>query len=497
VQATQEQLEAVAAATAGGSLAIEALAGTGKTTTLTLIAQAKAAPTLYVAFNKAVVDDARRKFPGHVECRTAHSLAFRAVGHRYQHRIQAPRLSHQQLAERLGCADVTTVLGSDRVVDGRGVAAAAWRAALRFAKTADDDLTTAHVERPAGLTSAAHAQLASLVLPYARRVWADLVDINGVLQFTHDVYLKLWQLQRPALRTERILFDEAQDADPVMLDVVEHQADAQRIYVGDRNQAIYEWRGAVNAMADVEVGERTWLTQSFRFGPAIAEVANEYLQRLGSARLLRGSGSRPSRVGPVERPVAFLARTNAGAMKHVLAELEQRRRPALVGAREEMKAFAEAALKLQAGHRTAHPQLSCFASWAAVRAFVDDAPQEETGEVGMLVRLVDHVGANELIRAVDACVDEAHASVVVSTAHRAKGREWATVKVAPDFPPEGQDADELRLCYVTVTRARDVLDVTQMQRHAPPIDDGMDDRPKGDAASLGDWDALWWRRAHQ
>jgi superfamily I DNA/RNA helicase len=64
--------------------------------------------------------------------------------------------------------------------------------------------------------------------------------------------------------------------------------------------------------------------------------------------------------------------------------------------------------------------------------------------------------------------------VTVSTAHKAKGREWARVKVADDFtPPKDSDQRddagralpgpiddaEARLAYVAVTRTRRRLDM--------------------------------------
>jgi superfamily I DNA/RNA helicase len=60
-------------------------------------------------------------------------------------------------------------------------------------------------------------------------------------------------------------------------------------------------------------------------------------------------------------------------------------------------------------------------------------------------------------------IAESEADVIVSTAHKSKGREWSTVRLAGDFaePLErGAGADgELRLLYVAATRARDVLDL--------------------------------------
>lgn len=65
--------------------------------------------------------------------------------------------------------------------------------------------------------------------------------------------------------------------------------------------------------------------------------------------------------------------------------------------------------------------------------------------------------------------------MTISTAHKAKGREWARVKIADDFTLPPQDSDqcddagcpvprliddaEARLAYVAVTRTRHHLDM--------------------------------------
>lgn len=65
---------------------------------------------------------------------------------------------------------------------------------------------------------------------------------------------------------------------------------------------------------------------------------------------------------------------------------------------------------------------------------------------------------------------EPHAQVTVSTAHKAKGREWPRVLIADDFarsddeqdtprPPDPVDDAEARLAYVAVTRTRRRLDL--------------------------------------
>lgn len=149
--------------------------------------------------------------------------------------------------------------------------------------------------------------------------------------------LKLWALGRPKLGYEYILLDEAQDTNPVVLGVLGDQL-AQIVYVGDRHQQIYEWRGAVNAMEKIATREEAYLTQSFRFGEAIAEAASLVLQTLGETKLVRGNPSVASVIGPNGRPKAVLARTNATVILEVLDAMNANLRPYVVGGTADLKA---------------------------------------------------------------------------------------------------------------------------------------------------------------
>ena len=59
-----------------------------------------------------------------------------------------------------------------------------------------------------------------------------------------------------------------QDMTPASIDIVRRQL-SPKILVGDPNQQIYEFRGAVNAMSLIRGSSIHYLTQSFRFGPQV------------------------------------------------------------------------------------------------------------------------------------------------------------------------------------------------------------------------------------
>ena len=74
---TKEQEDIIFSASNGEDLVIKAFAGASKTSSLVMIANAlhkKGKSGLYLAFNKAIADEAKGKFPASVDCLTIHSF---------------------------------------------------------------------------------------------------------------------------------------------------------------------------------------------------------------------------------------------------------------------------------------------------------------------------------------------------------------------------------------------------------------------------------------
>jgi hypothetical protein len=453
---TDEQQAAIDVFTSGEPLVLEAGAGTGKTSTLRMMAAAKPSERgVYVAYNRAIADDARGSFPATVKCATAHSFAFRDVGKRFSHRLNGPRVPAWKAAEILGAEKIEVAPG--RTIRRSAVARVALDTVASFCNSADTEPGFRHVPYVEGVEDIAGFRAA--IVELALRAWNDLRSDRGRLRFEHDVYLKLWQLSGPRLAADYVLLDEAQDANPVIADVVLRQ-DAQLIAVGDQCQAIYGWRGAVDAMRDWPAEHRLPLSQSFRFGPAVATEANRWLALLNAPLRLRGLESIPSQVMRLDDPRTVLCRTNVETVSQALNALEDGRMPAIVGGTREIQALARAAEDLKAGKGTDHRDLCVFRSWLEVQEYVEE--DSAASDLRVLVRLIDSHGVATMLRVAEAAVDEHVADVIVSTGHKAKGREWDSVRIAPDFrePRDGEDVDraEAMLAYVAVTRAKRVLD---------------------------------------
>ncbi|MGK5533330.1 UvrD-helicase domain-containing protein [Streptomyces sp. URMC 129] len=476
VEPTPEQAEAIATYGDGVDMVMQAGAGCGKSSTLKLIAGSdRRRQMVYVAYNRSIADDAKRSMPGNVTPKTGHGLAFDPT---YLPRINQPRQTAHKAAEALGVKKVLgivgaapaikTDLGTLRAMLPRQIMRAALDTITRFCYSADPEIRAKHVPPYVGLTGEEPRRaLLALVLPVAHAAWADLTDPSGVLKMSHDHYLKLWALGRPRLPFDVVLLDEAQDTNDVLSDVLMSQDHAQRIAVGDSAQQIYSWRGARDALHKFgeQLGAETLtLSQSFRFGPAIAEEANRWLRIIDAPLRLRGWDRAESHVGELTgQPDAILCRTNAGAMQLVMEAIGEGRKVALVGGGDEAKRLAWAAQALMEHRPTDHPELLAFGSWAEVREYA----AEEDGALKVLVGLIDTYGPQAIERAADALVTEESAELVISTVHKAKGREWDRVRINADFLPPKPDPqtgnimlrrEEGRLAYVAVTRARRELD---------------------------------------
>ncbi len=466
---TDEQINALTMALDGKSFKVVAYAGAGKTTTLKLIGERLAGRGLYLAFNKAIATEARQKFPQHVDCRTFHSLAYRHVPRDITAKLALPRSSPKRLGDELGLQRVQV----RRLIDGKSTVVNFTPARLaRFVSDAVSNFCSTHASYPAPrhlhfpswLNETDSENLREMLYPAVEQRWLQSIDARHPAGIGHEIYLKLWALSKPTIPADFILFDEAQDADPLMMGILTQQS-KQVIYVGDAHQQIYEWRGAVNAMKKLPLPQ-TLLTQSFRFGDKIADVANVFLKALQEEVPLRGNPAKKSSVAKTlvnGNKDAILCRTNASAMVQLLTGLKRGHKVALQADTERMLKFCQSADNLKQG-KPAYgvPELAYFYNWSDVQ---DYAETSEGSDIKTLVKLVDEHGTDTIKQAVNSLSDMNHADYVISTAHKAKGLEWSRVQLDDDFYYDVTthavkiSPEELRLLYVACTRAEQNLDI--------------------------------------
>ena len=312
-----------------------------------------------------------------------------------------------------------------------------------------------------GLDQAHSSALINWIVDEATNLWHRMIDPADQIPLGHDGYLKLWALGNPVLDYDYVLLDEAQDTNPVVLEVVQNQT-RQIVFVGDRHQQIYAWRGAVNAMEQITTEYEAKLTQSFRFGQAIADAATNILRKLGETDPVRGNPKVQSEILSSSHTDAVLTRTNASVIAETLNLVTEGRLPHIVGGTTELKALVRDVFELKKGIPGSHPDFFGFSTWKDV---VEFSEKEEGADLRPFVTLVEQNGPGRLWAAICASSeDETKADVAVSTAHKAKGREWRSVRISDDFSASidknsNISEEEARLFYVTITRAKERLSV--------------------------------------
>jgi hypothetical protein len=175
-------------------------------------------------------------------------------------------------------------------------------------------------EEVAGNNGEETKAIINYVIDRAAEYWQRCTERGSSLPIEHDFYLKMYQLSNPDLSGvyDFILFDECQDANPVLLDILLKQK-CQKIYVGDEHQQIYSWRGSINSFAKLG-GEVCYLSRSFRFGNEISRLANIIIAAKNETQALCGTAGIESKlvVDKLAAPFTVLCRTNARIIEKIL-----------------------------------------------------------------------------------------------------------------------------------------------------------------------------------
>ncbi|MFD1803607.1 UvrD-helicase domain-containing protein [Mixta tenebrionis] len=450
----------------GSRLVVNAFAGTGKTSTLVRFALTNPdSRMLYLAYNRAIRDEAEQKFPFNVECKTSHQLAWSRFGRHFRHRLVA----------NLRITDAAKMLNTRHWPLVRQ-AIAALNAFLCSAESEPGVMHLLSEDDRNGLSGLS----ADKILGATQILWHQMSSTDSTFPVTHDVYLKLFQLSNPDLarRWDTILFDEAQDANPVTSAFVLSQP-CRVILVGDRYQQIYRFRGADNALSAplLESADRLWLTNSFRFGPEVARMANILLTRAGETMQVTGSGGEDQVTErlPADVPhFTVLSRTVAGVIGAALVASLHNKKVFWVGGiagykTEELEDLywfsVDMPERMQSPNRLTRDYRD-FEEYCSIAKATRDA------EMNQAIRLLDEffpLPEKLAIMRGQAVTDKAAAQVTVSTAHRSKGLEWDVVVLNEDFSDitdpllsTEERQDETNLLYVATTRARRVLVLNEL-----------------------------------
>ena len=496
-QLTQEQLDVIDLAKTGSNMKLSAFAGTGKTSTLVHVAQAFAEQNrrgFYLAFNKAIADEAAEKMPRNVYCSTFHALALSNCPNWLKRKLSLPSLFPKAFAQRYDLRDMQIKFNRQHFRTKKPYVTRSKlsvnsqkylidKALTIFMKSAANAPQERHmryaIEGDATINDEDTDHLCQALTPVMLRVWADYTNPDVSIRIPHDCYLKIWAMQQPILQTDFILFDEAQDADPIMYQILVNQP-CQVVYVGDQHQQIYAWRGAVNMMQKLDNLNLPVknITKSFRFSPVLADYANPVLTYLNESLPLQGFELLKTQINTsTAMPLGVdvvLTRTNVMAISMLFkyAKLGKVGIAKNIDFEETIKLLqAIDAFKQDNVTGKTHSILRWFDDYSDLIAYQEEYPADR--DILPTLDIYQNFGLEGSMQIIKACQEAETTGVydfIVTTAHRAKGLEFDNVLLGEDFEPQFSDKDglsidsikatnseEFRLLYVAITRAKKLL----------------------------------------
>lgn len=386
-------------------LKVQACAGSGKTSTLIEIARANPkAKILYTAFNKAVINEAKHKFPKNVEVKTWHSLAYQKI---------------------VANNDYKTI----------------------------NKLDYFDLQIPLNLNKyeyfALNKQLKTFLCSKGKEFPNDLIENlfllikDGEIPYTHDIYLKEFQMlpkeQRGIETYDFILLDEAQDTNEVQLDIFLDN-NCKKIIVGDTYQNIYGFRGTneVNALEEnLNVKYDKRLSCSFRCRQEILDKACFFINKY------RGKNERlisQYSINNGKKTQSFITRTNAEIIDIIAKQsIEYNVSKYKIKLIREPKELFKASKNILYFKNNDRDKISSefkrFLQFDDLDLLKEYAQDDNDIETLKGIELVKKYGNKlfELENIANDMYETNDFNLIVTTAHTAKGLEWDKVALHNDF----------------------------------------------------------------
>jgi F-box protein 18 (helicase) len=472
-----------------GDIKINAVAGSGKTTTIIEYAKTrpKSAKILYLAFNKSVKLEALKKFTEkglrNVTVETAHSLAYKNIVLRHQYKVRPQGYKTHELAELLG------LQGNGEKHHEYVIANHINKFIALFCNS--DKLKVQDVNY---LETVGDAKAKTFVKTFYHFIETQTRNLlakmdKGEIEISHDFYLKKFQLQNPVLPFDYILFDEGQDASPAMLDIFLKQA-ATKVIVGDTHQQIYSWRYAVNSLEKSGLASFD-LSHSFRFSANIASLATKVLcwkNEIAETRPVSIKGLGNSKETKTK---AVIGRTNLGLLLKAIEYVTEKKNIQQIYFEGNINSYTYAdegaslydVLNL---HNNKHHLIkdTLIKSMGCIKDLEEYIEKTEDAQLGMMLEIVKKYGNDiyDIIKKIKekhvANDDKEKAEIVFSTVHRCKGMEYDAVHLVNDFITESKVErqahdcekdekrmsklnEEINLLYVAVTRTKNTLHIPE------------------------------------
>ena len=477
------------------SFKINAVAGSGKTTTLLEYAKKNSnLNILYLAYNKSLQISLQEKLHeynlNNMQISTIHALAYskiQAYQYNLAHDLKAKVIERilcdfeEKINQRKGYYPIPEYIAliKDLVNFYCNSSLIALDSKLLDSYKKQSDLS---------------AKILELINKDSSRVLAHLKHIlsamkNKQIDATHDFYLKMFYLNKKVstnLGYDLILVDEAQDISDVMIGIVEAQ-NCRRIYVGDSFQQIYSFRYALNALNKIELPSYE-LTHSFRFSNTYAKTLERNLNtlyKINDTKPLNINGTQnETKIGEeaidFDKQFTVISRSTFGLVQEIVHYIQEDKKIYFEGGYGSYSFMNQTVysifyLKQKKNDRITLDEIKDFESIYELEQFAKDTKNQDYLNV---IKFINAYGDN--IFDINKKIKEKlttkkeDADILFTTTHKSKGLEYDQVVMTNDFISKKEISnpknnlshlrinEELNIYYVAATRAKKAIDLSSL-----------------------------------
>jgi DNA helicase-2/ATP-dependent DNA helicase PcrA len=454
-----------------GTAVVEAVAGSGKTTTIVEALKRVRGSSIFLAFNKSIATELGKRG---VNARTFHSLTYSPVmRHKRANEVTNDKLRRICDAKLTGDdgalygAFITRLVGLGRQAGIGCLVPDVEQSWLDLVQYHDLELESEYADLGRAL------ELASLLLQES--------NSSGMVDFDDMLYIAVKDgLSLP--KFDFVFVDEAQDTNAIqraLLRKIMHK-DSRMVAVGDPAQAIYGFRGADSNSLQLIVDEfnctRLPLTISYRCPQAVVKYAQQWVSHIEAAP--NAPEGEVQSLGTkwdtkVFQPGDLVVCRTTAPIIALAYKMLRTRVPVQVLGREIGQGLKALINKLNArGIEQVQSKLEAWRTREVEKAVAkkQDAKAEAINDkADAIVCLIEGLEETNrtvpaLLRVIDDLFADKGAATVLSTIHKAKGLEaprvfWLNSSQCPATwaKQDWQRQQEVNLCYVAVTRAQQTL----------------------------------------
>lgn len=468
-----------------GSCVLEAVAGAGKTTTLLAAAEQMPGQIAIMAYNKKIAEEIKAKLAGRgvdwkkCQAGTVHSFGFSA----YRKARPVVKVEGYKVRDILDCM----LQPGDRLAIYRDEAAKLVGLAKQMAFGVVGPADWAHLAEHFDVFDDEDGKAPrEAVIELAKRALAESNAQLDIIDFDDMVYLPLL-LKLHFWQFDVVMVDEAQDTNAARRALVRVMVrkGGRVIAVGDRHQAIYGFTGADADSLDLIAKDfgcsRLPLTTTYRCPQAVVAFSQQWVGHIqAAASAPQGVVSESSMEDFLTRKdldgeAAVLSRTTKPLVKLAFALIRRRISCRIEGrdislrlqkliTRWKVKTLdaLEGRLELYLERETT----KCLAKKRETKLIeVEDVVETLRVIIAQCRKEQKTTVADAVEYVAGLFADDVAGILVLSTIHKAKGREWRRVfwlDRAGTCPSkwarqQWQKDQEANLCYVAATRAQDEL----------------------------------------